>query len=54
MSVAPGDGGPLAVRYRFATNEAIALRACPRIQVGPNNDPVMIRITEELAAPSSR
>ncbi len=45
---------PLAVRYRFATNEAIALRARPRIQVGPNNYPVMIRITEERAAPFSR
>lgn len=48
LVIAPAPVGqaadPLAVRYRFGTSDAITLTASPRIPVGPNNYPVMIRV----------
>lgn len=48
LLVAPGWAsealGPLGVRYRFTTNDAITLKARPRIPVGPTNYPVLITV----------
>ncbi len=49
LVIAPAPVGEmsdaLAVRYRFGPSDAITLEARPRIPVGPNNYPVMIRVT---------